>query len=64
MEFTSTAFKAKGTIPGVHSYHGGNISPPLPWWGKTVGARPSGAGPHRRAAPTIMFSNSMRSRSR
>ena len=29
MELTSTAFIANGTIPALHSYHGGNISPPL-----------------------------------
>jgi Raf kinase inhibitor-like YbhB/YbcL family protein len=29
MELTSTAFKHNGTIPALHSYHGGNISPPL-----------------------------------
>ena len=29
MELTSTAFKNNETIPAAHSYHGGNISPPL-----------------------------------
>jgi Raf kinase inhibitor-like YbhB/YbcL family protein len=29
MELTSSAFKANGTIPALHSYHGGNVSPPL-----------------------------------
>ena len=29
MELTSTAFKADGNIPAVHSYRGGNVSPPL-----------------------------------
>lgn len=29
MELTSTAFQHNGTIPAGHSYHGGNVSPPL-----------------------------------
>ncbi len=29
MELISTAFKDHATIPAVHSYHGGNVSPPL-----------------------------------
>jgi len=37
MELTSTGFKANGTIPAVHSYHGGNISPPL-----TIAGVPAG----------------------
>lgn len=29
MELTSTAFQNQGAIPAVHSYRGGNLSPPL-----------------------------------
>jgi Raf kinase inhibitor-like YbhB/YbcL family protein len=29
MELTSSAFQTNGTIPAMHSYRGGNISPPL-----------------------------------
>lgn len=29
MELTSPAFEPKGKIPAEHSYHGGNLSPPL-----------------------------------
>ena len=38
MELTSTAFKNDGLIPAGHSYHGGNISPPL-----TIAGVPAGA---------------------
>jgi len=38
MELTSTAFKNDGLIPAGHSYHGGNISPPL-----TIARVPVGA---------------------
>jgi Raf kinase inhibitor-like YbhB/YbcL family protein len=38
MELTSTAFKHNGTIPAGHSYHGGNISPPLAIAGVPAGA--------------------------
>ena len=38
MELTSTAFKGNATIPAEHSYHGGNISPPLAIAGVPAGA--------------------------
>ena len=37
MELTSTAFKPNEVIPAGHSYHGGNLSPPL-----TIAGVPAG----------------------
>ncbi len=33
LKLTSTAFANEGTIPGIHSKKGGNVSPPLTWTG-------------------------------